>query len=206
MPKPLLAAIPLLPSNAALNHRHVIFLSRFDTPIVLNFGLLFFNKSTLRAERNHPASIALELDAPWRVATPLVPGKPLFLFSFEFGSQLWPNDFLEPLGSDDHVVAVSIHLDQLEVVAVDVPIQEIIVKFQLQQLGQLVHCNTDLKRSFNDNSLISSLQLKTIVDVHGDRHMLALERKRCCCFNSASKSRADSFTFAFVARNLLPAG
>ena len=37
------------------------------------------------------------------------------------------------------VVAVRVHLDQLEILPVNVPVQEVIIKFQHPQLGQLIY-------------------------------------------------------------------
>lgn len=88
MQKPLFVAMSLLPSNAALNRCHMISFSHFDTPDLLLIDIV------TQTEHNH-AAFALELEEPWRAATPLVQGQTLFLFSLKLFARLRLNDVFQ---------------------------------------------------------------------------------------------------------------
>ena len=76
----------------------------------------------------------LEFEEPRGAATPLVPSQPLFLFCLNYGSQLWLDNFLESVSGDGYVVAVPVHLDQLEILSVNTLVKKVIVELQHPQL------------------------------------------------------------------------
>ena len=73
----------------------------------------------------------------------LVPYKPLFLCCLEFCSQLWANDVFKLIGRDGDLIAVCVHLNQLEVAAMEISIKEILIKLEHSQLCQLIYRDSD---------------------------------------------------------------
>ena len=54
-------------------------------------------------------------------------------------------DVFKLVGRDGHVLAVCVHLDQLEVAAINIPVQEVIVKLEHPKLRQLIHRDANLE-------------------------------------------------------------
>ncbi len=100
----------------------------------------------------------VQLEEPLRATTPLVPCQPLLLFRLEFRSQLRPYNILEP-PRNSHVVAVSVHLDQLEIPLVEIPVEEVLVKLEYPQLCQLVNSDLDLKGPVDCDQGLPAFQL-----------------------------------------------
>lgn len=61
---------------------------------------------------------------------------------FEFCAQLWANDVFELVSRDGDVVAVRVRLNQFEVEAVEITIQEIVIELEHHHLCQLIHSNS----------------------------------------------------------------
>ena len=61
-------------------------------------------------------------------------------------TQFWVNNILNLLSIDGnvYVVAVRVHLNQLEVMAIKIPIQEVIIELKHPQVCQLIH-HSDLE-------------------------------------------------------------
>ena len=70
----------------------------------------------------------LQLEQPWLAVAPLVPNQPQLLFRLEFRLQLQVDDGFQPFTAVHHLIAVSVHLNKLEVTAVDKPVEEFEIK------------------------------------------------------------------------------
>ena len=73
--------------------------------------------------------------------------------------QLWANNVPKPISRDGDVVAVHVHLNQLEVFAIEIPLQEVIVELKHSQLCQLIQSNSDLERLIDHDSRLPAFQL-----------------------------------------------
>ena len=85
-------------------------------------------------------------------------------FCLKFCLQLWPNNVLKPLGRNCHVVAVRVHLDQLEVSSVKIPVKKVVIEFQHPQLCQLIDCDSDLEGASDCDPWLSDFQLVRLPD------------------------------------------
>ena len=70
-----------------------------------------------------------------------------------FFSQFQPDNLVNPITQNFLVNRVGVHLDKLEVFAVQVFVHEIIVKLQYTQLPELVNSDAALVRSSDGQSL-----------------------------------------------------
>ena len=74
-------------------------------------------------------------------------------------------DVLEPISINGDVVALCVHLDQLEVGAVDVPIQEMVIELEHSLVCQLLNSNSDLERSIDCDLQLPAFQLKGLAEL-----------------------------------------
>ena len=73
--------------------------------------------------------------------------------------QLWANDVLKPISRDGDVAAVCVHLNQLEVAAIEISIQEIVIELEHSLLCQLIQSNSDLERPIDRDTRLLAFQL-----------------------------------------------
>ena len=69
------------------------------------------------------------------------------------------NDVLKPSSINGNAVAVRVYLNQLEVAAVDVLIQEIAIELEHSLLCQLLNSDSDLERSIDCDPKLPAFQL-----------------------------------------------
>ena len=136
MRKPRFSAQSELPCSACLKRAHVTELCRFDMPFVLNLVLPPApHVVAFGAQGNHAISLAFELEEPRRAAAVFVPRQPVLFFGLEFRSQSRADEGLEAGARQRHVAAVRVHLEQLVVPPVHVPVEEVIVELEHALLG-----------------------------------------------------------------------
>ena len=88
----------------------------------------------------------------------LVPYKPLLLCCLEFCPQLWANDVFKLIGRDGDLIAVCVHLNQLEVAAMELSIKEIVIKLGHSQLCQLMYRDSDLEPAIDCDTRFPAFQ------------------------------------------------
>lgn len=72
---------------------------------------------------------------------------------------LWLHDVFQPLAAYGHVVAVGVYLDHLEATPVHVFVEEVVVKLQHPQFGQLIHRDPYLERAVDGDAFFPAFQL-----------------------------------------------
>lgn len=132
----------------------------------LFFSAVFLDEVALRAQRNHPPALALQLEEPGDAVAPTVPGRPLLFFRLEFPLELGFHDVFQPFAAGRNVIGVRVHLDQFEVTAVDEPVEEVLIELQHPQLNQLVHRDPNLEGVGYRDPRFQLLQLVRPADFH----------------------------------------
>ena len=145
MRNPRFCALSILPLSAALKRCQVISFCFFDMPLVLNFCFFAVDKVTVRAQRYHTTAFRFEFEQSRCAPAPLIPCQPLLHCRLKFCMELRVDDVFKLVGRDGHVVAVCVHLDQLEVAAINISVQEVIVKLEHHELRQLIHRDASLE-------------------------------------------------------------
>ena len=112
--KPRVLVLELLVDEALLSHVSPGCLA------AIFFCMVFFRVTQdERSEKGTSLSLFLSCK--------LLPGQSFLLFLLEFSAQLWTDDVLKPLGRDGEVIAVRVHLDQLEIAAIKIMVHGVIV-------------------------------------------------------------------------------
>ena len=77
----------------------------------------------------------------------------------KFCTQLWASDVLKPISKDGDIVAVCVYLNQLEVAAIKIPIQKILIELKHTLLCKLIHSFSDLEQPLDRDSQFPVFQL-----------------------------------------------
>ena len=127
----------------------------------LGAELLFFavDKETFRTQRYHSTAFRFEFEQSRCAPAPLIPCQPLLLCRLKFCTQLRVDDVFKLVGLDGHVVAVCVHLHQLEVAAINISVQKVKVKLAHPELRQLIHRDANLEWTSDLDAWLPALKL-----------------------------------------------
>lgn len=89
----------------------------------------------------------------------------MFLCCLKFCTQLWENDVLKPLSRDGNVVTDLLHLNQLDVAAIKLPIQEIVLELEHSLLCQLILSDSDLEWAIDCDARLPAFQLISLPEL-----------------------------------------
>ena len=128
-------------------------------------GHLTFHVVALAAQGDGPGALLFELEQARLAVAPLVPGEPKILVLLELLFVARFDGVFELLVGESEVHAVRVHLDQLEVSAIEVVVQELVVELEHAQLRELVDNDAHLKGAADGELVLAQLDLVGAADL-----------------------------------------
>ena len=120
----------------------------------------------------HPALVVvregcllLELEQAGLAVAPLVPGQPELLVLLELGLVPRADGVLELLAGECKVHAVRVHLDEFEVLPVEVEVQELVVELEHAELRELVDHDAHLEWAGDVDLALAQLDLVGVANL-----------------------------------------
>ena len=128
-------------------------------------GHFSFHVVALAAQGDGPGALLLELEQAGLAVAPHVAGQPEILVLLELVFVARLDGVFELLVGEGEVHAVRVHLDKLEVSAVEVVVQKLVVELEHAQLRELVDNDAHLKGAADGELVLAQLDLVGAADL-----------------------------------------
>ena len=119
----------------------------------------------LAAQGDAEGGLLLELEQARLAVAPLVPSQPELLVLLELDLVPRADGFLELLAGKCEVHAVRVHLDELEVLPVEVEVQELVVELEHTELRELVDHDAHLEGTGDGDLILAQLDLVGVANL-----------------------------------------
>ena len=154
---------------------------------------------TLAAQGDAEGGLLLELEQTGLAVAPLVPGQPELLILLKLGLVPWADGVLELLARKCEVHAVRVHLNEFEVLPVEVEVQELVVELEHAELRELVDHDTHLEWVLDDDLVLAQLDLVGVANL---LEVLNQAERRCLSTSSSSRVYRVLFCRSTASMNL----